>query len=84
MVNNLYTQRREERKREKVPSSVQNVNQAQLRSKSKKHIKQAWSFYLSKADREKLDEMALKQGFIKPSGVANVSALLSAWINDEL
>ncbi len=84
MVNNLYTQRREERKREKVPSSVQNVNQAQLRSKSKNHIKQAWSFYLSKADREKLDEMALKQGFIKPSGVANVSALLSAWINDEL
>lgn len=84
MVNNLYTQRREERKREKVPSSVQNVNQARLRSKSKNHIKQAWSFYLSKADREKLDEMALKQGFIKPSGVANVSALLSAWINNEL
>lgn len=84
MVNNLYTQRREERKREKVPSSVQNVNQARLRSKSKNHIKQAWSFYLSKADREKLEEMALKQGFIKPSGVANVSALLSAWINNEL
>lgn len=84
MMNNLYTQRREERKREKVPSSVQNVNQAQLRNKSKKQIKQAWSFYLSKADREKLDEMALAHGFVKPSGNANVSALLSAWINDEL
>ena len=84
MMNNLYTQRREERKREMVPSSVQNVNQAQVRNKSKNHIKQAWSFYLSKADREKLDEIALKHGFIKPSGGANVSALLSAWINDEL
>lgn len=84
MMNNFYTQRREERKRERVPSSVQNVNQAQVRNKSKNHIKQAWSFYLSKADREKLDEIALKHGFIKPSGVANVSALLSAWINDEL
>lgn len=84
MMNNLYTQRREERKRERVPSSVQNVNQAQVRNKSKNHIKQAWSFYLSKADREKLDEIALKHGFIKPSGVANISALLSAWINDEL
>lgn len=84
MVNNLYTQRREERKKEKVPSSVQNVNQSPVRNKSKNHIKQAWSFYLSKADREKLDEMALEHGFVKPSGVANVSALLSAWINNEL
>ena len=35
MMNNLYTQRREERKKEKVPSSVQNVKQAQIRNKSK-------------------------------------------------
>lgn len=45
---------------------------------------QAWSFYLSKADREKLDEMALAHGFVKPSGNANVSAFISAWINDEV
>lgn len=80
---NYYAQRREQRKKE-IPSSISNVKHAKIRPKSKEKMKQAWSFYLSKAEREKLDEMAFNYGFVKPGGTANVSALLSAWINDEI
>lgn len=84
METNFYAKRKEERLKSKIPSSISNVKHAKVRPKSKEKMKQAWSFYLSKAEREKLDEMAFQYGFVKPGGTANVSALLSAWINNEL
>ncbi len=83
-LENNFAKIRERRNKERVPSTVRNVNKVNVRKKPKTKEMQAWSFYLSKADREKLDEMALAHGFVKPSGNANVSAFISAWINDEV